>query len=108
MTRDRLDDSTDRCVGFDWDEWNITKNWVRHRVTPEEAEDIFFHEPRLLLADIGHSRTERRYQVIGETRDGRRLVVVFTVRKNLIRVISARDLNRREHEAYRRDEKENS
>jgi len=34
------------CVGFDWDESNVAKNWERHRVTPEEAEDVFFHEPR--------------------------------------------------------------
>jgi len=101
-------DPTEHCVGFDWDERNTIKNWSRHRVTPEEAEDVFFHEPMLLRADIAHSRTEKRYQAMGETRDGRLLLVVFIVRKNLIRVISARDVNRREREAYKRYEKENS
>jgi uncharacterized protein len=96
------------CTGFDWDEWNTEKNWSRHRVTPEEAEDIFFHEPMLLRSDSGHSAAERRYQAMGETREGRRLLVAFTIRKNLIRVISARDVNRREGEVYRRYEKENS
>jgi hypothetical protein len=95
------------CTGFEWDDWNISKNWEQHRVTPEEAEDVFFHDPVLLRGDAGHSRGERRYQAMGETAAGRRLLVAFTVRRNLIRVISARDLNRKESEEYRRYEKEN-
>jgi uncharacterized protein len=98
----------EQAAGFDWDEWNTAKNWDRHRVTPEEAEDVFFHHPLLLRGDEGHSRMEMRYQAMGETRAGRRLMVAFTVRKKLIRVISARDVNRKEDEAYRRYEKENS
>lgn len=96
------------CTGFDWDDWNTGKNWERHRVTPEEAEDVFFHDPMLLRSDSGHSGTERRFQAMGETASGRKLLVVFTVRRNLIRVISARDLNRKESNEYRRYEKENS
>lgn len=96
------------CAGFDWDDWNITKNWERHRVTPEEAEDIFFHDPMLLRTDSKHSNADRRFQVMGETTGGRKLLVAFTIRRNLVRVISARDLNRKESEEYRRHEKENS
>lgn len=96
------------CTGFDWDDWNISKNWERHNVTPEEAEDIFFHDPMLLRVDSKHSSKERRYQAMGETTAGRSLLVAFTIRRNLIRVISARDLNRKESEEYRRYEKENS
>jgi uncharacterized protein len=96
------------CGRFDWDDWNVGKNWERHRVTPQEAEDIFFHDPMLLRNDSRHSGTERRYQVMGETTAGRKLLVAFTIRRNLIRVISARDLNRKESEEYRRYEKENS
>ena len=96
------------CVGFDWDDWNVGKNWERHRVMPEEAEDIFFHDPMLLRDDPKQSSTERRYQAMGETTAGRKLIVAFTVRRNLIRVISVRDLNRKEGEEYRRYEKENS
>lgn len=95
------------CVGFDWDEANIDKNWERHQVTPEEAEEIFFHEPIVLSSDHTSTSNERRYQLLGETMAGRRLFVAFTVRRKLIRVISARDMNRREHEAYLRYEKEN-
>ena len=96
------------CSGFDWDEWNTSKNWDKHRVSPQEAESIFFHDPLLLRSDAGHSRQEKRYLAMGETPAGRGLLVVFTIRRKLIRVISARDMNRREAEAYRRYEKENS
>ena len=104
----RPENPLEQCTGFDWDDWNISKNWERHRVTPEEAEDIFFHDPLLLRGDSKHSHKEQRYQAIGESVTGRRLFVAFTVRKNLIRVISARDLNRKENEEYSRYEKENS
>ncbi|MBB6146481.1 hypothetical protein HNQ77_004460 [Silvibacterium bohemicum] len=108
MSARRPENPIERCVGFEWDDWNTVKNWECHRVASEEAEDVFFHDPMLFRRDSGHSNAEARYQAMGETRGGRLLLVVFTVRKNLIRVISARDLNRKEQEAYRKYEKENS
>lgn len=96
------------CSGFDWDEWNVSKNWEKHGVAPEEAESIFFNDPLLLGNDRAHSGVEKRYFALGETAAGRRLMIVFTVRRTLIRVISARDMNRREGVAYARYEKENS
>lgn len=92
------------CVGFDWDESNTTKKWERHQVTPEEAEDIFFHEPLVVQSDVRHSSSEKRYRAIGRTSRKRLLFIAFTVRRKLIRVISARDMNRREVEEYRRHE----
>lgn len=92
------------CIGFDWDDGNIQKNWERHRVTPEEAEDLFFNEPLAVRSDVGHSRRERRYYALGRTSPGRRLFAAFTVRRKLIRVISVRDMNIREQEAYRKHE----
>lgn len=59
------------CTGFDWDEANAVKNWERHRVTPEEAEDIFFHDPFVLRSDQAHSTREKRYFVLGQTEKGR-------------------------------------
>jgi hypothetical protein len=97
-------DPLTNCTGFDWDEHNAIKNWDKHRVTPEEAEDIFFHEPIVVAADTRHSKTEMRYYALGQTSQGRRLFAVFTVRESLIRVISVRDMNRQEKEAYRRHE----
>ncbi len=90
----------DECIGFDWDEVNVQKNWERHRVTPEEAEDAFFHEPLVMRSDVRHSRMEKRYYVLGQTSGGRHLFVSFTIRRKLIRVISVRDMNRREKDVY--------
>ncbi len=90
----------DDCVGFDWDEANAQKNWERHRVTPEEAEDVFFNEPLVVRSDVRHSQREKRYYALGQTSFGRYFFVAFTIRRNLIRVISVREMNRREQEVY--------
>ena len=99
-------DPLENCTGFDWDDANAHKNWERHRVTPEEAEDVFFNEPLAVRGDPRHSKREKRYYVLGQTSAGRRLFVVFTVRRKLIRVISARDMNRNETGIYERYEEE--
>jgi uncharacterized DUF497 family protein len=101
-------DPLENCTGFDWDDANTHKNWERHQVTPEEAEDVFFHEPLVVRGDLRHSKSEKRYYALGQTGAGRRLFVVFTVRRKLIRVISARDMNRNETEACEQYEEETS
>jgi uncharacterized DUF497 family protein len=98
----------ENCIGFDWDDDNTHKNWERHRVTPEEAEDVFFREPLAVRRDLRHSKSEKRYYALGQTGTGRRLFVVFTVRRKLIRVISVRDMNRNENATYERHEEEAS
>ena len=102
MGTDPLED----CIGFDWDESNALKNWERHRVTPEESEDVFFHEPLVVRSDAAHSKAEKRYYALGQTAGRRLLFVAFTVRSRLVRVISARDMNRNEKEIYERHEEE--
>ena len=99
-------DPLDSCSGFDWDEANGHKNWERHRVSPEEAEDVFFNEPLVVRSDTRHSRREKRYYALGQTSCGRCLFVAFTIRRSLVRVISVRDMNRRERDAYARHENE--
>ena len=74
---------------------------------PEEAEDIFFHQPLVVRSDVRHSKTEKRYYALGQTGAGRRLFLVFSIRRRLIRVILVRDMNRSETETYERYE-ENS
>jgi uncharacterized DUF497 family protein len=93
------------CIGFDWDEANTLKNWERHQVTPEEAEELFFHDPLVVRTDAAHSGAERRYLALGQTARGRSLFVAFTIRRKRIRVISVRDMNRREAKEYQRYEK---
>ena len=97
-------DPLGECIGFDWDESNTVTNWERHKVTPEEAEDVFFHDPLAVRSDVGHSSREKRYRALGKTSRGRLLFVAYTIRRKLIRVISVRDMNRKEAEEYRRHE----
>jgi uncharacterized DUF497 family protein len=103
-----VSDPLEHCTGFDWDEANTHKIWDRHGVTTEDAEDVFFHEPLVVRSDVRHSKKEKRYYTLGQTASGRRLFVVFTVRHNLIRIISARDMNRNETEQYEKYEEEDS
>ena len=87
-------------AGFQWDEGNINKNRVKHQVEDWESEQVFFNEPVLVLDDPKHSLIEKRWAAFGRTDAGRLLVVIFTKRENLLRVISARDMNRKEMKFY--------
>jgi len=87
-------------AGFQWDEGNINKNRVKHQVEDWESEQVFFNEPVLVLDDPKHSLVEKRWAAFGRTDAGRLLVVIFTKRGNLLRVISARDMNRKEMKFY--------
>jgi len=91
--------------GFDWDDGNIDKNWISQRVSNSECEELFFYLPLLLADDTNHSQDEKRYYVLGQTNVRRWLFIAFTMRENKIRVISARDMNRKEKSVY---EKANS
>lgn len=86
-------------ISFDWDEGNDTKNWFKHSVTKDECEQIFSKKLKI-FEDVKHSTKERRFTAYGESNDSRKLVVVFTYRKLLIRVISARDQNKKERIKY--------
>ncbi len=87
-------------IGFDWDKGNINKNIEKHNVTDQEAEEVFVNEPKLILEDEKHSTTEKRYMLWGTTCQDRRLTLIFTLRDKKIRVISARDMNRKERKVY--------
>ena len=89
--------------GFDWDQGNIEKNRERHRVSLVECEDVFFNRPLVVAEDTGHSKSEGRYYALGGTNDGQPLFIVFAIRNNKIRVISARDMNRKERRVYREE-----
>jgi uncharacterized DUF497 family protein len=95
-----------RCVGFEWDKHNSQKNWIRHRVAPSECEEIFFNQPLVMADDSRHSEKEDRFYCLGSTDSRRPLFVVFTIRGDLIRVISARDMNRKEREEYKSHEED--
>mgnify|MGYP001570043068 CR=1 FL=1 len=83
-------------IQFQWDAGNREKNWLKHRVTPAECEEVFFDSHKRVLGSVLHTGHETRYVLIGQTQGNRLLFVVFTMRRHTVRVISARDLNRSE------------
>jgi uncharacterized DUF497 family protein len=95
-----MDELLLNCVGFDWDAENAEKNWIRHQVTRNESEQVFFNEPLIIADDTKHSQYEKRWYILGRTDIERLLFIAFTRRKDLIRVISARDMNKKEREVY--------
>jgi len=94
-------------AGFDWDSGNERKN-EKHGVTMAEIEEIFLNMPLVLADDVMHSQKEVREIALGQTDMGRWLHVCFTVRKNRIRPISARDMSRRERKTYAKALEEDS
>ena len=87
-------------TGFQWDQGNLEKNWLKHGVSPLECEEIFFNQPLVVSPDIRHSDREERFYALGRTDADRYLFVVFTVRGRKLRVISARDMSRKERKIY--------
>ncbi len=85
---------------FIWDSGNKNKNWIKHKVTNEECEEAFFDDKKQTLKDIKHSQKENRYIILGKTKKGRLLFIVFTIRNKKTRVISARDLKKKEVKLY--------
>jgi uncharacterized protein len=91
-----------RIVGFDWDEGNARKSADKHGVSQAEAEQTFLNEPLVVATDVRHSESEPRFHALGRTDAGRALHLTFTLRSGgtLLRVISARDMSRKERTRY--------
>ena len=85
--------------GFDWDEGNSGKSERKHGVTDREAEEIFFNKP-FVVAASPKGEHEIRHAALGKTYGSRLLTVVFTIRNEKIRVISARPMSRNERVLY--------
>lgn len=86
--------------GFEWDDGNTAKNVLGHGVSQAEAEEMFFHTPLFFFDDPAHSDVEARLIALGTTTAGRLLMASFTVRGKQIRIISVRDMSRKERRAY--------
>ena len=91
-----------KIVGFEWDNGNSGKSADKHDVSQAEAESIFFNDPLIVAEDTKHSESEQRLNALGKTSQNRLLHITFTLRQNgtMIRVISARDMNRKERKTY--------
>lgn len=91
-----------QITGFDWDNGNARKSTEKHEVRQSEAEQVFFNQPLLVVSDHKDSQKEPRYHALGITDDRRQLHITFTLRGagSLIRVISARNMHRKERKIY--------
>lgn len=91
-----------RIVGFEWDDGNVRKSAEKHGVDPREAEQVFLDPRLLILIDEEHSGEEKRFHAYGQSATGRLPLVSFTLRQSetLIRVISARNMSRKERQRY--------
>src|SRR5262245_39083685 len=95
-----MTDNPTQCRGFQWNEGNTEKNWVQHQVSQGEAEQVFFNRPLVVVEGVQRAELRRRYYALGQTDASRLLFIVFTIREELIRVISARPMSRRERRVY--------
>lgn len=95
-------------ITFEWDKGNQEKNFLKHKVTIKEIEEAFESEDKFLFIDSKHSQKEDRMMLWGITNDERKLSIIFTQRKEKIRVISARDMNKKERRAYEEKIKNNT
>ena len=95
-----LDEFMAGLEGFEWDAGNSEKNWLRHEVRQTEVEQALLNRPLVLAVALKHVVKEARFQAFGRTDAARQLAVVFTVRSNRVRVISARPLSRAERRVY--------
>lgn len=92
----KVDESS---LEFEWDKGNTEKN-KKHNVEDKEAEEIFLDDGKVILKDKLHSEKEERFIILGKTKKDRLLYVVFTKRKQKIRIISVRDINKKEVYLY--------
>ena len=85
---------------FEWDFGNIDKNYKKHKVVYQEAEEVFGNKPLTVSEDKAHSILEKRYQALGKTNKERKLFLSFTIREDRIRIISIRDMSKKEEKVY--------
>ena len=92
----------DQLTGLEWDDGNSRKSADKHDVSQADAESVFFNDPLIVVEDAKHSEAEPRLNALGKTAQNRLLHITFTLRQNgtMVRVISARDMHRKEGKAY--------
>ena len=87
-------------LSFEWNESKAKSNLAKHGVSFEEASTVFGDAASLTIPDLDHSQMEDRWIVLGQSHEGKLLVVVHVERVDNIRIISARRASRRERKSY--------
>lgn len=94
-------------TNFQWDSGNKEKNFDKHGISNQEAEEVFLDKSNLILEDKLHSDSEIRHIVLGQTKNNQMLSVAFTLRKECVRIISARPMSRKERNIYKNTRRDN-
>ena len=94
-----------KALEFEWDKGNREKNLKKHNVTNKEAEEVFKSEKIIIFKDESHSQKEERYGIFGKSANNRLLSVIFTLRKDKVRIITVRNMSRKERKAYEKIKK---
>ncbi|NDC36508.1 MAG: BrnT family toxin [Proteobacteria bacterium] len=88
-------------LAFDWDQWNLQKNELKHGVSCAEAESVFFDAGYKLYNDLKHSApVEKRYILYGRSLENRVSMIAFAMRGSKVRIITARPASKKEREIY--------
>lgn len=87
-------------IVFEWDGGNTDKNLIKHNVTNKEAEEVFTDKENFVFEDKKHSQREVRYGLFGKTKHDRKLAIVFIIRNDKVRVITARAMSKPERRSY--------
>lgn len=89
-------------IKFDWDKGNSDNN-KKHDISDQEAEEAFFDEEKIIHEDRFHSEKEDRFIILGKTKKGELLFISYTIRGDLVRIISARRINKKEVHIYEKE-----
>ncbi|MCX6152636.1 MAG: BrnT family toxin [Candidatus Kapabacteria bacterium] len=85
---------------FDWDEIKAVKNLKKHGISFDEAKTVFFDDYARTFDDTEHSIGELRELIFGYSNKNRLLIVSFTLRNEIIRIINARKVTKNERKLY--------
>ena len=92
-----------RIDNFIWLPAIVDKIQWKHSVVPEEAEEVFFNQPKFRFVEIGHRKGDNVYSASGQTDGGRYLTVFFVFKKpDSALILSARDMDQKERRRYER------
>ncbi|KKQ92659.1 MAG: hypothetical protein UT58_C0012G0022 [Microgenomates group bacterium GW2011_GWC1_39_7b] len=94
-------------IEFEWDKGNTDKNFKKHGISNEEAEEVFLNGP-FIYKDFEHSKIEKRYNCLGETDKRKKIFISFTIRGDKTRLISIRLMSKKERQKYAKNIQENS
>lgn len=87
-------------MGYEWDQEKAASNLEKHEVSFEEAATVFDDPLYIDFYDPDHSIKEHRYLIMGQSTAGRLLIVSYTERDDVVRLISAREMTASERRAY--------